>query len=70
MNDFIQEQGPVYYKGNVDLFINQRGGPGRSPANPAFGNPAKPDFRFDQCFQRLYEVKDNERKYRKQEDKT
>ena len=26
------------------------GVPGRSPANPTSGNPAKPDFRFNQCF--------------------
>ena len=40
----------ICISGNADLFINQRGGMGRSPANPTSGNPAKPDFRFDQCF--------------------
>ena len=38
----------------ADLFINQRGASGRSPANPTFGNPAKPDFRFNQCFPKKY----------------
>ena len=35
------------FNGNADLFINQRGDPGRSPANPTSGNPAKLDFRVD-----------------------